>query len=60
MKKIHQAQPKGRVYVKSKYDYMSISPKIALAEIKKYRSYMMTGGTKLGVIPKSRFRKEKE
>jgi hypothetical protein len=58
MSKIKEALPDDRIYVKSKYDYMSISAKIAMAEIKKYNSTMAIGSQKIAVIPKSRFTKE--
>ncbi len=57
-KKIEKALPKGRIYVKSRYDYMSISAKLAVEIVKKYKSIYYAGPTKLGIIPKSRFVKE--
>jgi hypothetical protein len=56
--KIKAALPNDRIYVKSKYDYISISAKLAVAETKKYKSIMTVGKTKIAVIPKSRFAKE--
>jgi hypothetical protein len=58
MSKIKAALPDDRIYVKSKYDYMSISAKLAMAEVKKYNSIMPIGSQELAVIPKSRFTKE--
>ena len=58
-KKIKEALPYGRVYVKSKYDKMSILAKIANGIVFKYKSFYMANNTKIAVIPKSRFVKDK-
>ena len=60
LKKIKDALPNNRIFVKSRYDKLSIRADIALTEVRKYKAYATTGGTKLGVIRKSRFVKEKQ
>ena len=58
LKKIKDALPYDRVFVKSKYDILSIRADVAITEVRKFRAYKTVSGTKLGVIRKSRFVKE--
>ena len=54
-KKIEKALPDGRVFVKSRYDNMSILAKKAI----EYGQDWTQNGVKLLIIPKSRFRNDK-
>ena len=60
LKKIKQALPDGRIYVKSKYDHLSIAAKTAMEFIKAHKSIYIIGRTKLGVIAKSKFKTKEE